>query len=253
MPFGQLIIFGQNASSIHLFLSTYRFWMALAGIVFLSWVLFTHVSFVHSNAKNNYHSFYRWIKMTNEMPSNGQMVAESEHQVVGLPPKENKRFWALEDKINSRYIRVMNASIVLSWLVFNVQLFLVNFSEVDLWLYILVQTLHMANGDFFVWNYFHSVYTLNVFFIECMWFLSKKFRHLSRQVQNLRATRTKLIHNKRLTKLIQDYNEVMAELMDINKFFKNFLGHNLLHFCGLSIFSTFISENILKSFKSFYE
>lgn len=178
-----------------------------------------------------------------ELPANGQTLTGVDHQVVGLPAEENKRFWAAENKFNSRLFLVMNASIVLNWLIFDVQLFLVRFEDANLTVYILVQALHVVNGNVYIWHYLHSMYTLSALFIECMWFQSKKFRHICQQVQNLRATRTKLIHNHRLAKLIRDYNEVMSELTDINDFFKDYLGHNLLHFGGISVFVTFLCRN----------
>lgn len=180
------------------------------------------------------------MKLTMEMPANGQTLTEIDHKVVGLPPEEHKRFWGIEDKFNSRFIRAMNTYIVFNWLVFGVQLFLIPF-DVNLLIYILVQAVQIANGNFFEWNFFHSIYTLNVFFIECMWFLSKKFQHLSKKIRSLRATKTKLVYNQELAKLIKDYNEVVAELTDINDFFKNFLGNNLIHFGLICVFVTFIT------------
>lgn len=97
--------------------------------------------------------------MTMEMPINSQMPTESEHKVVGLPPEENTRFWNAEDKFNSRYIRAMDAYIILAWFIFDLQLFVIKFPEVDLWLYVLVQAFHIANGHFFMYTYFHSMYT----------------------------------------------------------------------------------------------
>lgn len=57
-----------------------------------------------------------------------------------------------------------------------------------------------------------------------MMFMARKFRHICQQVRDIGKTKTKLVRNHRLARLIKDYNEVLTELMDINDFFKNFLG-----------------------------
>jgi hypothetical protein len=166
---------------------------------------------------------------------------EDGYKVIALSKEENKSFWTAEDKFNQLYYRLMTFQIFLAWLVFDVQLFLVQF-EVDIVVYLAFQTFHLVNGNCFIWLYFHSTYTVNIFLIESMIFLSKKFRRISLRAQRLNA-RAKLINNQRLSKLISDYNAVHAELIDCNDFFKNYLGHNLIHFFGLAIFISFISMN----------
>ena len=185
------------------------------------------------------------MKITMELPTNGETLTEIDHKVIGLFADENRRFWEAEDWFNSRYIRFMNAYLVLTWLVFDVQLFLVQF-DVDLWLYILVQALQIVNGNYFMWTFFQSMYTINVFLIESLLFLGKKFRFISKKIQNLRSTKTKLAHNLKLAKLIRDYNEVLKELIDVNDFFKEYLGQNMIHFYAITVSVTLLSKNLLQ-------
>ena len=212
-------------------------------------MLFIHLAFTHWNAKKNYRPFYRWMKLTMELPADGHALTEIDHKVFGLPPEENKRFWAAEDKFNNIFIRLLNVYCVLTWPVFDLQLFMVKFPQVEMAVYIAAQTINVAHGLFIIWHFFHIVYTLACFFIQCMWFLCQKFRHISKKVGYLRKTKSKLIHNQRLAKLIRDYNEVLAEVVDINDFFKGFLGHNLLHFGGIAVFQTFLRRKKTLLFK----
>ena len=138
------------------------------------------------------------MKLTMEMPARGK------DDVVGLSRAENEQFWMAEDEFNSLYGRIQNGFIVLAWLVFDVQLFMVSF-DVEIVVYIVFQTFHMFNGNFFIWNFLFTVYTLNVFFIECLLFVAKKFRRISQKVQHLRASKTQRINNQRLARLIYEY------------------------------------------------
>lgn len=176
--------------------------------------------------------FRRWMELTMEAPA---------RKVIGIPQETNKLFWAVEDKFNHRYIQISNCMLVLNWLVFDFQLFMVSF-DVEIVVYIVFQAFHALNGNFFIWSFLFSVYTINVFFIECLWFLSKKFRHIGQQVQHLASSKSKQVYNRDLARLISEFNLVQKELAEINNFFKNFLGHNIIHFFGLAIVMSFIGS-----------
>ena len=79
-------------------------------------------------------------------------------------------------------------------------------------------------------NYLHTAwiirlflgvaYTLNVFYIEIIVFLSKKLGYIAKQIENANSSKSKLINNRKLTGLIVDYNRVLLELIEMNNFFK---------------------------------
>ena len=200
------------------------------------------------------------MKMTMEIPA-------ADHDLVGISRADYKQFWTAEDEFNGRYIRVQNWFIVFTCLVFDIQLFMVSF-DVDFVVYIAFQIFHALNGNFFTWNFLYTIYTgalvhpvifsqnqiqisyfnlVNVFYIECLLFMFKKFRHISQQVQGL--GKAKPVNNRSLARLIFEYNRMNAELVEFNDFFKDFLGHNVVHFFGLAVFLSFIGSilNLLSS------
>ena len=177
--------------------------------------------------------------------------ASNGHEVVGISQAENKKFWEAKKRFNCRYNQITNWLVVMASIWFDIQLFLVSF-DVEIVVYIVIQAFNILNGNVFIWSFLFSIYTLNVYFIECMLFLRKKIRHISQQVQQLRTSKTKLINNRRLARLISDFNRVNSELIEFNDFFKNFLGSNVLHFFGLAIFMAFIGAKRLFSQEFFH-
>lgn len=69
-----------------------------------------------------------------------------------------------------------------------------------------------------------GIYTINVFYCEIILFFTKKFRNLGKQLKILNATKGKLIDNRRLSRLLYDYNRVLHEMDELNEFFKHYTG-----------------------------
>ena len=176
-----------------------------------------HIVFNHINAKKDYILIRKWMKMTYEIP------AESidNNEVIGLSRKENKAFWQAEDKLNYRYlVGVVNACLIVISLVFDSQLFFVSF-DVSLALYIPMQIINLVWNTFGIFSYLHGFYTLNTFFVTIIYFMSKKFRNIRRQIERMNASiRTAQINNRKLAQLIYEYNSVSLELAEMNNFFK---------------------------------
>ena len=85
-----------------------------------------------------------------------------------------------------------------------------------------------------------SIYTLSLFHITTIKFYTKKFQYITKQVERFNASsseRTENRNNRKLAKLISDYNLVQLEMMDINSFFKRHFASNLV--------CTFFAVNIL--------
>ena len=157
--------------------------MGFIGLAGASWGLSLHWTFNYLNARNDFHFFRVWMRITQELPAK----SEQDYEVIGLPREENKRFWQMEKRLNSLWLKVSSGFIGVSCIVFSGQLFLVPF-EADLSVYVLVQTLHVLHSSYSLVVYMHSFFTLNLFYIWAMKFTSKRFAHITKQVQRLTAT-----------------------------------------------------------------
>ena len=90
----------------------------------------------------------------------------------------------------------------------------------DLLTYIIAQTVNVLHTAWFVWLYLGGVYTVNVFYCIIIFFFIQRFRYLSKQLKILNASNTKLVDNRKLSRLIYEYNRVLFELMEMNQLFK---------------------------------
>lgn len=92
--------------------------------------------------------------------------------------------------------------------VFNVQMFLVRFPEVDWYSYVLLQTIHIVYNCDFILGFLHSIYTISLFMVMVIRYFIVKFNYIGRQVKCLNASKVKRVDNRRLAKLVRDYNQV---------------------------------------------
>ena len=95
--------------------------MGLHGVIVSSWAISVHLIFNHLNTRNDYHLIRAWMKISYELPA----ATDRDYQVVGLSREKNKNFWLAEDAFNARYNRIMNVSLLVSCVVFSMQLFFV--------------------------------------------------------------------------------------------------------------------------------
>ena len=86
--------------------------------------------------------------------------------------------------------------------------------------YIVMQTIHAVHTTLFAFFYLDSVYTVNMFYCELVLFFSKKFEHISKQLKRLNTSNVKIINNRKLSRLIYEFNRVVFELKEMNDLFK---------------------------------
>ena len=86
--------------------------------------------------------------------------------------------------------------------------------------YIVVQTIHVIHTAWFVWLYLDGVYTVNIFYCVIILFFAKKFEHISKQLKRLNRSKVKVINNRKLSRLIYEFNRVIFELTEMNELFK---------------------------------
>lgn len=87
-------------------------------------------------------------------------------------------------------------------------------------IYALAQAVNYLHTALIIRLFLGVFYTLNVFNAEIIVFISKKVGHIAKQIERLNATKTKLVDNRKLSRLIVEYNRVLFELIQMNNFFK---------------------------------
>ena len=173
--------------------------MSVVGVIGFAWMLTLHFVLNCMGARKDYYLIRKWMVLMNEMPTqNG-----ADYKAVGLPPDAAERFWAAENQLNYVWYRVINVCLVVACFVFCAQQFFISF-ETDIVTYVLLQTLHIAFNSIAIIGYLHSIYTTNLFYLEVMKLLAKKFAHLSGQVRLLGQPKTDKINNQKLANLIYE-------------------------------------------------
>ena len=104
--------------------------------------------------------------------------------------------------------------------------------------YILFQTLNVANMIHATFSYLHCFYSLNLFYMTCMRFFSKRFSHIGRQVKIMSLSKS--IDSRKLFEVLSESNKVHHDLILINNFFKNYVGFNLISFFLFGVMGAFI-------------
>lgn len=194
----------------------FQFIIGLYGAILASWLLCVHLCFTRVNARDNYYLYKLWMRISFEIPAK----SERDYKVVGLSRKENKRFWAAEDEFNARFSKVTNVVLFVSCFVFPIQLFFVKYEVDSMFVYVVVHAVNYLYTAVIIYLFLGIVVTLNVFYIEIIMFMNKKIGFIAKQIERMNVTATGPIDNRKLSRLIVDYNRVLFELIQMNNFFK---------------------------------
>ena len=176
-------------------------------------MLSLHFVFLHVNARHDYDLFLKWMRISGELPN--------ESNVVGLRREEHLKFCKKERNFNFFWYRVVSCFTLGLCLMFCIPLLLLPF-ETSWCSYILVQAFNIFHLTFSIFYFLHSVYTTNIFVLQTIHLFSLKFKFIGRHLASLGAT--KKINNGRVARLIFEFNRIQLELLEVNTFFKNFLG-----------------------------
>ena len=84
-------------------------------------------------------------------------------------------------------------------------------------------------------------YTNNVFYICLIKFFAKRLSHISKRLEQMDWSAVKLVNNRKLAHLIIGYNRVLLDLIEINRFFRYFIGWNSLFYFFFSIMLAFVA------------
>lgn len=87
------------------------------------------------------------MKVTNEIESTG-------FKVIGLSVEENKKFWRFETWMNTLWFRLINVNLGVMIVLFHLPMFMIAF-DVNLWVYVLFQTINVAHNAFFLMTFLH--------------------------------------------------------------------------------------------------
>ena len=170
------------------------------------------------------------MKITNHLPN---------YEIVGLSTKEHEKFWIKENEFFKKYLKFFNWLVLVACIIYNAQLFLVNYlnKSVSIYTEILVYSIHILINSFCFRNLLQIYYTINILFLTLLNFLNKKFNYLTVKIEKLKNK--KQIDNRKLSKLIHDFNFVYLEMVKTNEYFSPIIGVNFTHYVLLAIFTTF--------------
>ena len=178
------------------------------------------------------------MRLTLELPAK---PVDRDYKTVGLPRKANQAFWLDEDQFNYNWNSAINGLLFFFSLVVSVLLFIGPYDgPIDAG-YLLLQTVHSAHVHLVFFSFLNSVYSLNLFFNQLLNFFAKKFRHLLKRVQRLNAAGR--VDQRKLAKLIYQFQVVNFELMEMNAFFSSFVGVSLIHSSGFIVFVSKSSDS----------
>ena len=172
------------------------------------------------------------MKLTQEIPAK----SDRDYKVAGLSRAENKRFWLTEDLVFYYFHRVLGVFLVLFVVMVESLFFIIDF-DVHWTSYVFFQTMHIAHASYMAYWFLQSLYTINLSYMIVMLFFVKRFRFVSKHLRRMK----KPINNRKQSRLICDHNRIETELLEMNEFFKNFLGANLVHFFFHGIMFAFIA------------
>lgn len=203
------------------------------------WLIAIHIIFIHLNARKNYQLYRSWMKLTFEKR------IDSEHgwRVAGLSRTENRKFWLTENRFNFYFYWVLYISLFIFSFFFNAMFFVIRF-KIDLCTYILLQAINIAQFTFLVFTFLPQIYVVSLLILNLLRFFSKRFLYMKKKVERL--TVTKRVNNRKLARLIREHNCVHFDLIEMNLFFRPYLGVNFVCFCAMGVLSAFnlIHESI---------
>ena len=171
-----------------------------------------------------------WMKITNH------------YKVIGLSRKKNQEFRSKEIRFHVLYLKFFNFFLLISCIIFNAQLFFVSYGDINIYIYITVNSVHIIHTCFYAYYVYQLVYTISIFFVTVLIFLFKKFSHITKQIAKLKNEQS--IDNRKLSKLIYDFNFVYLEMVKMNEYFCKFTGFNFVHFILYAIVLTFVTLSI---------
>lgn len=207
-----------------------KFYMAITGWIGVFWMVAVHSS-LQLNARKDYFLVRQWMILMNEWPGK----CGENYVAVGLGEEANKKFWLTENRVNRAWFRGLNLVLAAGCVVFCSQQFFIPFPDVDWTTYALLQSVHIVANSIAIYGYLHTLYTVNLFYLQVMRFLTKKFDYLSVQCERLGRPRTDKISDRKLGHLIDQYTRVEWELATQNNFWKSYLGSNVFSYFGVGV------------------
>lgn len=181
--------------------------------------------------------FLIFLRMSNEVPYED----ERKSHLIGMTKKENDDYWRKEKAFCVVYNRLFNVTVVLVASIFNISIFSINF-ELNPLIYAAVMTVNVVHNTYYLFIFFHSILTLNVFFCSLINFFARKYGHIASQIRLL--TEPKGFSNRKLKKLVQDFNAVSLELQIINQYVSQYIGTNFFVFFPIAVVVSFVSFNL---------
>ena len=107
--------------------------------------------------------------------------------------------------------------------------------------YVLFQAIGVLHIIHSLYCFLHCFYSLNLFYMTCMQFFSKRFSHVARHVEGMYSKKIlKRIDNRKLFRLVVEHNRIHRDLILINDFFKFYIGFNLVSFFAFGTTGVFV-------------
>lgn len=192
-----------------------------------------HWTFNYSNRVHRL--LLQWWQISGEIPPRR---AVRNYEVVGISREENHKFWLAEKRLNYIWLRATICGNLLSTLIFSVQFFLIPF-DVDMVTYAFFQLLNIGHLGFHLFGFTSVVYTMNVFLLTLVRFFRLKFRCITGRIERLHVSCRKRVNNRKLARLLYEFNVIHLELFAMRDLFKGLIGYNLSHYFILALLTTF--------------
>lgn len=232
------IIIGTVRISETLFCSTMTMWNWTLFFPACWGVLF-HFNFNYLKARNDNRLFRFWMKLTHELPEK----SDRDYRVAGLSQEENQKFWSTVNCVNRLWFWMFNSYLTFMNIILCAPLFFVRFDRIEIFSvrYIFFQTLHVVNEFHSLYSFGHCCCSINLFFGECLWWFSRRFDNIERRVRKLNALEvSNRKKNRKLTKLVIEYQQVHYDLIMINDFFSSYIGFNLIGCLASGFIESFV-------------
>jgi hypothetical protein len=195
-------------------------------------MLFIILLFNYLN-NNRIDLIFKYLSLTNEIQSNDK--------INGITIEQNESFWLIINKINLMLKKFFDSFTIFTCLSFNTPLLFMRYGE-DLNTFIPMVTIIFIHYSIYIFLIFSLQNYFNLFYLELLFFFRFKFDNLNKLAEELDRNMFKN-YNKKLTRLINDFNSIYLECILMNDLFKNIIYTNYVHYFVFMVCASFASLN----------
>ena len=145
---------------------------------------------------------------------------EEHHQYVGLSKTKTKKFWKEENDFNLKLDKLLNVCSIGSGLLLSTFNFNTKF-DIGLYDYLVFATLHSLHNSLYVNVALSEFGNSNIFTISVFKFFRKRYEAVRLKIEKALGKR---VNNRKLKRMLNDFNYITMELGQINKYWSRYVG-----------------------------